>query len=757
MNTRTPLIRSALCLALGIILYDGMSSFWMHRLWLIPVVGVFSFLPLFWKKGRKELVLLGAVLFLVACGMGRMALSDEAWSRQSSWAVGSTGLWTGIVRESPSVNREGEPYARYPVELETIRYEDGDEKNIAGTAYIYETNPKQLYRPGDRISVSGKMTAVRIYKNPGKIDLEGRYRSQRLLGRIYPEKGETLRFSGDSGEFRIQRWAEDTRNRISHAFAPYMDPVRLHILGTLLFGGNYNDIPAQIMNSFSATGIVHILSVSGSHVALLFGFLYFLGKWIHLPERVVISLAILLVLFYSFLSGLVPPVIRAAAMGILSVGGVFLDREKSSLNLLGAAVTGMLLWDPFYLYDVSFQLSVGASAGILIFYRPLSRFFSRFSHLPHWIGEGIALSTAAQVLTIPLVLYDFHSFPFYFIPANLFVTPVLEWVIIAGLLAAVVSFIFLPLAGGILQLADYLLWFSIRLNLTLSSRPGASLRTGAMTVMEILLYYSTVGILYFKKYLFQRPRRLMAAGGCWCLLALGCFTLFLLAPKARLYAPELGPDQGAVLLSGGHRILYYRGGSIPSHTSNWEWNSFLGYVGLTEADLLLLNLEEVKEPIPLSLSIPVREIWVAGGPVEKKAPQVLKDFKGTLRNVKAARLTMGNMAAITNGSSFLLTERDRAVYFSGRKGLSLSSFPEHTLWVAGNRKNSAGIPVEEIRRVRGEAIIYGGSRLASSWEDMDLIESEHYPAANVYEKGMQAASFRKDWTLEGHGLWYRER
>lgn len=751
MNTRTPLLWSALCLALGIILYDGMPSFWMHWIWLIPGLG--AFVPLLlWNRGKKELILLGAVLFLVACGMGRMALSDEAWSRQSSWAVGSSGRWTGIVRESPTVNREGEPYARYAVELETLRYDDGEEKTISGTAYIYETDPKQLYRAGDRISAAGKMTAVRIYKNPGKIDLEGRYRSQRLLGRIYPEKGETLHFSGDSGAFRIQRWAEDMRNRISHAFSPYMDPVRLHILGTLLFGGNYNDIPQQIMNSFSATGIVHILSVSGSHVALLFGFLYFLGKWIHLPEKVVISAAILLVLFYSFLSGLVPPVIRAAVMGILSVGGVFLDREKSSLNLLGAAVTGMLLWDPFYLYDVSFQLSVGASAGILIFYRPLSHFFNRFSHLPHWIGEGIALSTAAQVLTIPLVLYDFHSFPLYFIPANLFVTPVLEWVIIAGLLAAVLSFVFLPLAGGILQLADYLLWFSIRLNQTLSSLPGASLRTGAMRVMEILLYYITVGILYFKEHIFPMPRRRLAAGGCWCLLALGCLALFLFAPEARLYTPELGPDQGAILLSGGRRILYYRGGSIPSHTSNWEWNSLLGYVGLTEADLLILNLEEVKEPIPLSLSIPVREIWVAGGPMEKKAPQVLKDFRGTLRNVKSARLTLGNLKALTNGSSFLLSEGERAVYFSGRKGLSLPSFPEHTLWVAGNRKNSMGIPAEEIRRVRGEAIIYGGSRLASSWEDLDLFESEQYPAANVYEKGMQAASFRRKWKLEGHDL-----
>lgn len=752
MNTRYPLLWSALCLALGIILYDGMPSFGLPRGWLLPAAGVFFILLLAGGRRNRNFFLLAAFLFLVICGMGRMALSDEAWQQQSSWALGASGRWSGIVRESPSVNREGEPYARYPVELTTITYDDGKVQPVSGTAYIYETSPKQLYRAGDRISVYGKMTAVRIYKNPGKIDLEGRYRSQRLLGRIYPEKGEALRYDGDSGDFRIRRWAESMRNGISESFAPYMDPVRLHILGTLLFGGNYGDIPSSIMASFSTTGIVHILSVSGSHVALLFGFLYFLGKWLHLPGKLVVSSAILLVLFYSFLSGLVPPVIRAAAMGILSVGGLFLLREKSSLNLLGAAVTGMLLWDPFYLYDVSFQLSVGASAGILIFYRPLSHFFRRFHWLPQWIGEGMALSTAAQVLTIPLVLYDFHSFPFYFIPANLLVTPVLEWVIIAGLLAAVLSFFFLPLAGGVLHLSDYLLWLSIRLNMALSALPAASLRTGAMTIAETVLYYLTVGILYFKENIFAIPRRTVAAMGCWGLAALAVLGFYLSRPEAMVYAPELGPDQGAIVLSGNRRVLYYRGGSIPSHTSNWEWNSFLGYLGLTEADLLILNLEEVKEPIPLTLTIPVREIWAVGGEAEKKAPLAVRDFEGTVRTIKPSRLTMGNLSFLTNGSSVLLSEGERAVYFSGRKGLSLSSFPSHTLWVAGVRKNGAGIPAEEIRRVHGEAIIYGGSRLPSSWEDMDLFEAEHYMAANVHEKGMQAAGFRGQWKLEGAGL-----
>lgn len=115
------------------------------------------------------------------------------------------------------------------------------------------------------------------------------------------------------------------------------------------------------------TGIIHILSVSGSHIALLFGFLYFLGKWLGLSMKVTVFPAVLLVLVYAAMSGFVPPVIRASLMGILAVIGVLLERRRTALNLLGAAVAGMLLWNPYFLFDISFQLSVCASAGILLF------------------------------------------------------------------------------------------------------------------------------------------------------------------------------------------------------------------------------------------------------------------------------------------------------------------------------------------------------------------------------------------------------
>lgn len=105
------------------------------------------------------------------------------------------------------------------------------------------------------------------------------------------------------------------------------------------------------------------------------------------------------------------------------------------------------------------------------------------------------------------------------------------------------------------------------------------------------------------------------------------FFFYITRPEWVVYCPDLGPDQGAVLVTGEHKILYYKGGSIPSHTSDWEWKSILGYEGIFDADILILNLEDVKEPLPLTLPVPVREIWVTGGRAQEKTPRLLQDLR----------------------------------------------------------------------------------------------------------------------------------
>ena len=738
MMIRLGLFWSALLLAAGVFLFEELPPFLLPYGYALLLLSGVLFLLYGHFRRRFSLVLLGAALSLLTIGAFRMALSDALWQEQSHWASRSAGTYEGIVMEEPLIQKGEEGYARYALALVSIRYADGTLQPLSGTCYLYDQKETRHFHPGDRLYAEGEMSPIRLYQNPGKIDLTGRYRSRHLLGRLYLKEGMHPAFAGESGTYRIERFSSEMKQSLKETFAPYMDPVRLSILMTLLFGGNYNDIPEEVMTSFSATGIIHILSVSGSHVALLFGFLYLLGRWLSLPRRLVILPAILLVLFYAVLSGLVPPVIRAAVMGILSVVGIFLDRERATLNLLGAAVFGMLLWDPYYVYDVSFQLSVGASAGILLFYRPILRWMSPFHKLPKWVKEGIALSTAAQLLTIPIMLCDFHRFPVYFIFANLFVTPFLEWVIIAAL----VSLLCRPLMAGLLYAADYAVFLALRLNLLLSSARGAQLVTGGLSSLEIAFYYALLAVVYFRKRLSGRSR--MAAGGMLSLLFLAIATAQLLAPSTRIICPDLGGDRGILLVNDGRNILYYKASRISSHTAVWEWNSILAYEGVEEADVLILDLEDVDKPLPLVMGIPVREIWVTGGDPRKWATQLLAGQTARVRCLGKAALSLDELHFITNGSSWQMVMGEKDIFLSGRRPMPKAS--PHTLWITGSH-GFQEYTEKDAETMAPELVIYGGTRLVHAYEDMELFDFKDIPSVNLYQKGMQEIVYKNGWKL----------
>lgn len=392
---RYGLLWAATGIAAGILAFSEFSLSWGI---LAVLYGLcWGILLAAWRlKQVTAVVCICAVLTLLT-GYARMGLEQRVWEKQAHCLSGSEGTYQVVLKEKPSCSVYKSGDMRGLAELEKIAYPDGESRNIHGSVYIYfpETQGPGLL-PGDRWYVKGALRPVRLYRNPGKINLAGRYQSKRLLGKIYVENPEEMKAGGVSGKYGVLRQAEIWKGRLRACFYRVMDKDHGPIMMTLLFGGSYDELPEGVIQSFSDTGIVHILSVSGSHISLVLSFLT--------------------------LAGWVPPVIRAVIMGILSAGGLLFNRDKDALNLLGAAVLCMLLWNPLLLYDVSFQLSAGASLGILLFYRPAAGRLKRISWLPRFIAEGIALSVSAQLITIPLVLYNFHRLPSYFILSNLWVT-----------------------------------------------------------------------------------------------------------------------------------------------------------------------------------------------------------------------------------------------------------------------------------------------------------------------------------------------
>lgn len=705
------------------------------------------FADILWMSYRKKrkAVLVAGVLFLSLAGLLRMEMGEMAYQKLSHYMADTKGTFTLIVKEEPIYTRYG--YTRTKAVLETVEYDGAPPATAKGTVWVYDEKPKDTYTIGSRIEVVGKMKALRRAHNPGKIDLESRDKSEGIIGKIYTQEGESVRWKEETSSFFFEQKALALRKEIEKVYASYVSDSRVPLLMTLLFGGHYEDIPQEIMDDFSTTGIIHILSVSGSHMALLFTFLYFLGRWLRLPLKLTGIAVVCLVLFYAGLSGFVPPVLRASLMGVFTVGGLFFEREGYALNGLGVAVLAMVLWNPYLVYDVSFQLSVGASAGILIFYTPLLRLCQRVPHIFNWMREGVAVATSAQVLTVPFVLYHFHVFPTYFLLANLVVTPLLEWVIIGGLLSLLVYLVFVPLAVGLLSVMDACLAGAVFLNHGMAKAPYASLFLGGLSFWGIVLYYEIILLFFLRGQM--KVSFLIRSGGA---LVVGLTALALVytgwsASDFVVRVPDLGREQGALIVSKNRKIIYDKGDDFSARTLPYEWESFLQYEGVFKADILILNVENMTKERDLPVSIPVKEIWVTGGD-GVRIYKVLSNHPSVSPVKRGHYVCDTGMTMDTNGSSWLMKQEGGALYIAGERPIHDNVGKEPLLFVGGSMGFHRSLSLEDVWRLAPEKAAYLGYTKGSAGDITELRE-QGCEMAVIDEVGMTSFAFRR-------GHWEKE-
>ena len=270
-------------------------------------------------------------------------------------------------------------------------------------------------------------------------------------------------------------------------------------VSSALLLGYVDEVDSDLMKDYAATGVLHILSVSGMHVSMIFlvleKLLSFLDKW--KTGRIIKTLlSLLLIWFYALLTGLSPAVLRAATMLSFVIAGNSLKRNPDTLNILAASFFFLLVWDPKLLMDMGFQLSYLAVVGIVLLYKPI---YDRIV-LSNWILDKgwslISVSIAAQLATTPLSLFYFHQFPNYFLLANIFVVPFSNLIIYTGILALILSGI--PFLSMVLvKLLAWAVGFMNGLICFLGSLPGAVTHGIFLDLFELGCIYGMLIMICF--------------------------------------------------------------------------------------------------------------------------------------------------------------------------------------------------------------------------------------------------------------------
>lgn len=224
----------------------------------------------------------------------------------------------------------------------------------------------------------------------------------------------------------FERFATSIRNDILTTFSETLNDSLDIGLSMALILGETSLLDPTIYQAYINTGTVHVIAVSGMHLTLLFGFLEILLGWIPVVKYnkgVRFSIVLLFIWLFTFLVGMGPSILRAAVMLTFSLIGNLLGRRNGALNGLLFSAFILLLIDPNWLWNIGFLLSYGSLLGILLWSPILEKWLHAENPILLFFMKMIAITLAAQLGTIPIVLYCFHQFPIWFLFFNIWMVP----------------------------------------------------------------------------------------------------------------------------------------------------------------------------------------------------------------------------------------------------------------------------------------------------------------------------------------------
>jgi len=361
---------------------------------------------------------------------------------------------------------------------------------------------------GDALLIPATYNEVEPPYNPGEFNYKQYLANQNIYHQTFLYPGQYVVADHNTGNPLIAYSLLIRKKLVARLNTVMHDSSAIAVASTMLLGYKA-DLSDEVMQAYANTGTLHVLSVSGAHVAIVFILLSwglsFLNR-VKYGKAVKTLLIITLIWAYALLTGFSPAANRAALMIILIIGGNASYRYINPLNLLAASAFALLVYNPYYLTDVGFQLSYLAVGGLIVF-QPI--LYNTLIFENKWIDKLwklCSVSIAAQVITFPLSAYYFHQFPVYFLLSNLFILlPVLAimYVGIAFLIFSGVPLVSTALAYLLEKSID---WMNKGLAL-IQHLPYASFNKLWIGKTDYLLMYAVIILLFY--FMFNRKKLLL--------------------------------------------------------------------------------------------------------------------------------------------------------------------------------------------------------------------------------------------------------
>jgi competence protein ComEC len=499
---KAPFLRLVLPLVTGILLqyyfsfsirFIGFSTIFLFLLFI-----AFTFLP---EANRFKLrAVYGVVisLFIVAFGLFLTWQKDIRNSKNWYGNTYSDSSAILITIREPLVEKAKSFKALVSVESVVNK---GSQEQTSGKLLLYfsKDSLSSKLNYGDKIIVQKRLQAIKNSGNPAAFDYARYCAFQQIYQQVFLKNNEWILVKKqDQTSFRKVIFS--TRDYVIKSLEKNIPGVNESSLAKALLIGYRVDLDKDLVQAYSNVGVVHLIAISGMHLALIYYFLVWIFARIPVIKksrflRLVLILGCLW--FFSLLTGAPASVLRAAVMfTFIAIGSCF-GKQNSIYNSLAISAFLLLCFDPYMLWDVGFQLSYLAVFGIVLCQKYIYNWFYFSNKILNAGWKVASVSLAAQVFTLPICIYYFHQFPFLFLLSNLIAIP-LSTVALWGAVAvvAVSPFPFAALCLG--KALWFFLWLLNHSVLVINSIPFSLWKGLSISPFEtILLYFIFTALLYW--------------------------------------------------------------------------------------------------------------------------------------------------------------------------------------------------------------------------------------------------------------------
>ncbi len=467
-----------------------------------------------------------SIIFLVGylwCFHFNELQSETHFNQQLS----TENILIGKISNTPKVGN----YLKASLSTHQIGRSPDSLKNCDGNLLVYLKNDStSQLNYGDIIAFKGRIQKVEPPKNPHAFDYQRYLHFQNIHYQVFVNKPENWKLlATEQGDF-VQKNTIEIREYFLGVLEKYLTTPNELAVGNALILGYKDDLDEEVRSAYAHTGALHVLAVSGLHVGLVAFFVNILlslvksRTWTWRMSKAIILIGTIWA--FALITGGSPSVLRAATMFMFLIIGLSVNRTTNIYNSLAISAVFLLVWNPYLLFNVSFQLSYFAILGIIFFTPKIysSVFFKNSFLRRAW--QLMSVTFGAQIGTLPISIYYFHSFPFLAWMSGVVVIPAATVILGSGLLLLFVHSVIPTLAFIPATILYYSIWSMNQVIFFIQKIPLSVVVGLWIGIGTVILLYAIIGniVLVFTT---KNMRWLLPAGGLFLLISINySFTSF---------------------------------------------------------------------------------------------------------------------------------------------------------------------------------------------------------------------------------------